>query len=187
MKVTLLSTTPDALTMLLRTKNTRLKFADDPSTWDEEKRKEHRWVYGMHYFPHDMAVRELGNGGRSRADTMQELGFKPTIVPAHNKMDSINATRRLLDQAWIDETRCERGLNALRNYRREWDDRLKMFRDNPLHDWASHGSDALATFSSGYRPPRNRPMLTISAVRDNMPEISVGSILERGTGWMGKL
>ena len=153
----------------------------------EEKRKEHRWVYGMHYFPHDITVRELGNRGLSREDTMRDLGFKPTVVPQHNVMDGVNAVRRLLDQAWIDETRCERGLNALRNYRREWDDRLKMFRSSPLHDWSSHGSDALRSFASGYRSPKKKmPPLTISAIRDNLPEIPVGSMLERGTGWLGK-
>lgn len=41
MKVTLLSYTPDALTLLLKTKNTRLKFESDPAKWSEEKRAEH--------------------------------------------------------------------------------------------------------------------------------------------------
>lgn len=41
MEVTLLSCTHDALNLLLRTKNTRLKFDSDPSTWSDEKRAEH--------------------------------------------------------------------------------------------------------------------------------------------------
>lgn len=41
MKVKLLAVTPDALNLLLRTKNTRLKNDDDPATWSEEKRAEH--------------------------------------------------------------------------------------------------------------------------------------------------
>lgn len=152
----------------------------------DEKRATHKWVYGNHYFPHDIAVRELGNKGKSRADTMQELGYKPTVVPQHNVMDGINATRKLLDQAWIDEARCERGLNALRNYRREWDSRLNMFRDSPLHDWSSHGADALRTFASGYRNPRDKPPLSISMIRDNMKPSTAIGLQERGTGWMGR-
>lgn len=147
----------------------------------DAKKAEHSWVYGLHYFPHDMAVRELSNGGRSRADTMQGLGYKPIIVPQNNVMDGINATRRLLDQAWIDETRCERGLNALRNYRREWDDRLKMFRDSPLHDWASHGADAIRTFASGYRDPKEMAPAPIVKIPSFASTPS-----ERGTGWMGR-
>ncbi len=41
MNVKLLSCTPDALTLLLRTKNTRLKFEEDPGDWSDEKRAEH--------------------------------------------------------------------------------------------------------------------------------------------------
>lgn len=141
-----------------------------------QKREQYGWLYGKHYFPHDMAVRELSNGGRSRADTMQNLGYMPTIVPQSSIMDGVNATRRMLDQAWIDEERCERGLNALRNYRREWDERLKMFRDNPLHDWASHGADAIRTFACGYRDPKEKVKSA------NMP--SLGFERGDGTGWM---
>ena len=114
---------------------------DDYARVLEEKRQKNKWIYGNHYFPHDIAVRELGNKGKSREDTMRELGFQPTIVAQSNVMDGINAVRKMLDQSWIDETACERGLNALRNYRREWDDRLKMFRDSPLHDWACVGGE----------------------------------------------
>ena len=37
-------------------------------------------------------------------------------------MDGVNGVRRLLSRSWIDEERCERGLAALQNYRREWDE-----------------------------------------------------------------
>lgn len=144
----------------------------------QRKQQEHRWIYGNHYFPHDITVRELGNKGLSREDTLKSLGVRPTVVPQHNVNDGINAVRRMLDFTWIDETRCERGLNALRNYRRAWDERLKMFRDAPLHDWSSHGADALRTFAAGYRDPKERKQM--------VPEIPdfVGLPGERGTGWM---
>lgn len=42
MKVTLISHTPDALNLLLRTKNTRLSNADDdPANWSADRRQEH--------------------------------------------------------------------------------------------------------------------------------------------------
>jgi phage terminase large subunit len=148
----------------------------------QQKQQKYGWVYGTHYFPHDVQARELGNKGLSRVDTLRGLGIKPHVVPAHNKNDAINATRRLLDIAWIDEKRCERGLNALRNYRRAWDEQLKMFRDRPLHDWASHGADSLATFACGFRDLRERPPSYIPPLfkqHDDLPN-------ERGTGWMGK-
>ena len=45
-------------------------------------------------------------------------------------------TRRLLARAWIDEKRCQRGLNALAAYRRDWDETAKVFKAKPLHDWS---------------------------------------------------
>ena len=41
MQVTLLSHTQDALNLLLRTKNTRLKHDSDPAHWSDSQRAEH--------------------------------------------------------------------------------------------------------------------------------------------------
>ncbi len=143
----------------------------------QQKQTEHRWIYGRHYFPHDIAVRELGNKGMSRADTLKELGIKVTIVPQHNVNDGINAVRRMLDATWIDQTRCERGLDALRNYRRDWSEKLKMFRDAPVHDWASHGADALRTFAWGFLEPKEKQKAAA-----HVPEFRGRG---DGTDWMG--
>jgi phage terminase large subunit len=107
------------------------------------------YVYGTHHFPHDVAVRELGTG-MSRVDTLHGLGIEPEIVPQHNVQDGINATRRFLDRCWIDEVRCERGLECLRHFRREWDDKNKAWKQKPRHDWSSHGADALRYMATGH-------------------------------------
>lgn len=142
-----------------------------------QKQHDFGWVYGNHYFPHDIEHRELGNSGLSRVDTLRGLGIKAQVVPAHNVNDGINAVRRMLDATWVDETHCERGLNALRNYRRAWDEKLKMFRDAPLHDWASHGADAIRTFASGHRDPKDKAQKKSISILSNMPG--------NGTAWMG--
>ena len=146
----------------------------------EAKAKEHGWIYGIHYFPHDVAHRELGNHGLSRVDTLNSLGIKPKhpAVGCHVN-DQVNAVRRLLDAAWIDEKRCERGLNALRNYRREWVEKLKMFADAPKHDWASHGASALASFATQYREAKERPQMPVAKI----PEFGT-DMHSRGTGWL---
>lgn len=147
----------------------------------DQKQKQHNWIYGLHYFPHDIEHRELGNKGLSRVDTLKGLGIKATVVPQHNVNDGVNAVRRMLDMTWIDEKNCERGLNALRNYRRVWDEKLKMFRDAPLHDWSSHGADALRTFAAGHREAKERIGLP------TFPQPSYAGLpTERGTGWMGR-
>jgi phage terminase large subunit len=119
----------------------------------DDKKTQHAWIYGTHYFPHDIAQRELSSG-MSRIETLRGLGIEPTVVAQHAVMDGINAGRRMLDRTWIDEERCIRGLDALRQYRREWDERLKDWKSNPLHDWTSHAADALRVFASGFDDPR---------------------------------
>src|SRR6476659_5412365 len=111
------------------------------------KRIKHVWEYGDHYFPHDIKVRELSSG-QSRVQSLAAVGIDAIAVPQSNVLDGINVTRRMLGRTWIDSNRCERGIEALRQYRREYDDLLKDWKRNPLHDWTSHGADALRTFAS---------------------------------------
>lgn len=143
-----------------------------------DKQKQHSCIYGFHYFPHDIEHRELGNKGLSRVDTLKGLGITAKVVPQHNVNDGINAVRRMLDSTWIDEKRCERGLNALRNYQRAWIEKLKMFSDAPLHNWASHGADALRTFASGYREAKEKAAATEAP---KLPRLGMG---RPGAGWM---
>ena len=117
-----------------------------------EKQLKHRWKYGQHWFPNDVKAREL-NTAMSRVETLRSLGVEPEVVPAHHKQDSVNAVRRILDRTWIDPNRCERGLDCLKNHRFEWKDKQRIWTAYPLHDWASHGCDALATFATGFEDP----------------------------------
>jgi phage terminase large subunit len=59
-----------------------------------EKRIKRGWKYGQHFFPHDVKHREL-NTAMSRIETLRSLGVEPELVPAHHKLDSINAVRRV--------------------------------------------------------------------------------------------
>lgn len=118
----------------------------------DEKKAKYGWRYlngAEHWFPHDLAHHEL-TSGVSRAETMRSMGIEPTIVPQSNVMDGINAVRRLLSRSIMDEERCAAGISALQAYRRDWDESNKVFRPKPLHNWASHGADALRTFATGF-------------------------------------
>ena len=37
----------------------------------------------------------------------------------------------------VDATKCARGIDALKLYRAEYDDRLRALRPHPVHDWNS--------------------------------------------------
>ena len=96
-------------------------------------------------------MKELGTG-KSRVETLASLGVRPRVLPAMKVEDGINAARNLLPLCWFDAARCARGLEALRQYRREWDERLRAFKARPLHDWTSHAADAFRYLAQGLRP-----------------------------------
>ena len=107
------------------------------------------WTHGTDWVPHDAKVRELGTG-RTRVETMESLGLKPRLVPNAGLMDGINALRQSLPRM-VFHPRCDPGLAALEQYRREWDDEKKAFRASPLHDWASHYADAARYMALAWR------------------------------------
>ncbi len=113
---------------------------------------ERPYMYGDHYLPHDAEIRELMTA-KSRKDTLESLGVRPVrVAPRQNVEEGINAVRNLLPRCVFDEKKCARGIEALRNYQREWDDKLKTFRKTPRHDWASHGADAFRYLAISLSP-----------------------------------
>lgn len=110
--------------------------------------KDRGYVYGEHLYPHDVAVSELGTG-TTRLETLRKLGLPGRILKATRVDDGINAVRMLLPRCWFDRKKCESGLDALRMYQRDWDDKVQDFRSSPRHDWTSHGADAFRYLAVG--------------------------------------
>jgi phage terminase large subunit len=100
------------------------------------------YTYGRHFLPHDADASELGTG-KSIRESLASLGVRDTsIAPKLSVEEGINAARMLIPRCWFDSVRCKDGLEALKQYRKEYDEKLKAFKQRPLHDWASHGADA---------------------------------------------
>lgn len=107
-----------------------------------------RYVYGGHLLPHDVEARELGTG-KSRREVLESLGLKVLTVPQHNVEDGISGCRAIIPRCWFDKTKAARGLECLRMYRADYDDKLQTLRSRPVHDWASHGADAFRYLAMG--------------------------------------
>ncbi len=125
------------------------------------------YIYDYHILPHDADDREWGNNASSRVDVLKSLGIKPLrVMPRASIDDGINAVRILLSKCLFDREKTDRGLNALRQYQRRYDDKLKRFSSAPLHDWCSHAADAFRYLAQGLRDiPRrqlSRPMETLT-------------------------
>lgn len=103
--------------------------------------QEKPYVYGRHYAPHDIMVRELTTA-ETRFNAARKLGIKFNVVQKHDVSDGIEAVRNFIPRCWFDEEKCGPGIEALKSYRKNWDEKLKTFSSTPLHDWASHPADA---------------------------------------------
>ena len=131
--------------------------------WWAKKLKEKPYTYAAHWMPHDAKKRELSSGtiARSVKQVAEDLGIKPIQVVERPKnmeaivTEQIPAVRRALAKSYFDKTRCARGIEALENYRAEYDERKKVIAPRPLHDWASHAADAMRTFVQGWRPKKD--------------------------------
>lgn len=99
------------------------------------------YLYGKHFLPHDAEQHSL-NDGNTRTQKLYDLGFNCEVLPRKFIADRLEDGRCIFARLWIDEQRCEPLLKSLENYRREWDDRLQKYKDNPIHDNWSHFADA---------------------------------------------
>jgi phage terminase large subunit len=127
------------------------------------------YIYGTHHLPHDGRARQLGTG-KSIEELMRIAGMKVMIVPKLSVADGINAARTLFPNCWFDGDKCKDGLQALRHYTYGEKEELGVKTKEPVHNWASHGSDAFRYFAVGVRTPKpqtaaqpQRPRAPLSA------------------------
>lgn len=94
------------------------------------------------YLPHDARAKNLQTG-RSIVEQTLRRGYRPRMVPDHKLRDGIASTRKLLPFVWWNRPLCSGAIEAMKSYRREWDDNLSCYRERPVHDWSSHIADAI--------------------------------------------
>jgi hypothetical protein len=113
--------------------------------------REKPYVYAEHILPHDVAVKELGTG-KSRLEVLDGLGIRNVrVLPNLRIEDGINAARLFIERCWFDADNCRRGVEALKAYRAEYDEKLQVLKLRPLHNWASHPADAFRYLALGMR------------------------------------
>lgn len=99
--------------------------------------------YDTHVLPHDANVREQ-TSGITRATKLRELlGNQVIVLPPVSLKHGIELVRGLFKRFYIDLQDCETLINALKQYRQEYDEERKTYQDHPLHDWTSHFADSI--------------------------------------------
>lgn len=160
------------------------------------------YTYGNDYVPHDAKVRELGTG-RTRIETLISMGRSPKLVPDHSLMDGINAVRVTLKGFHYDykdendpegkivhhpvffDEKCREGLETIKQYRAEYDEKARTFKDRPKHDWTSHAADAFRYLCMAWReikaePPKEEPKYYFKA-QDGIvkSDLTIRELIER--------
>lgn len=134
----------------------------------KDKAAANDWRYGEHYAPHDMNHREFGSGAKSRTQIASE-GFEIdgkiysvnfNVLKIMRVDEGIELARELLPRCYFDEQNTAEGVKCLESYRKEWNVNLGCWKDNPLHDWSSHGADAFRYLSMAVT--KNQPIAHIN-------------------------
>jgi hypothetical protein len=128
------------------------------------------YTYGKHFGPHDLEATDVGTG-KTRMESAKALGLTFTLVPNFSIEDGINAVYVWLDKLLVDKTRCKEWLKSMKNYSHEWDEKRGMYKDEPLHDWASHDADMARYAALSEKYMVNETFRPPAQFQDKMVEI----------------
>lgn len=106
------------------------------------------YVYGKHFLPHDAGKGSLETG-RSLSHSANALGLKHIVLKNLPLAYGIDKTRSLLVNAWIDEKNCKALIKSLEFYHKQYNEKMQCYSDTPVHDFASHGCDAVRYLALG--------------------------------------
>lgn len=98
------------------------------------------------FLPHDARAKNLQTG-KSIVEQFLSEGLQVRMIPAHKVRDGISAARKLFPMVRIDPDTTGDLVEALKGYRRTWDDNKLMFSDIPLHNWCSDFADCFRYFA----------------------------------------
>jgi hypothetical protein len=152
------------------------------------------YLFGSHYLPHDSMATQ--KSGRTFLNELNEIGLRNCkVVPrVSNVWIGIDRLRGLLPRFTFRIPACERGLEAVSNYRAARTTSTGLAVDEPVHDWASHAASALkviaeaesagmlsrAGISGGVT--RRQPVRVVTGYRGNDYGSAQSSILDKFFG-----
>lgn len=101
------------------------------------------YKYGKYFAPHDLKVREFGGGAVTRYEKARQLGLNFIILDQTSVQDGIDNVLANFSKMYIDQEKCRSLIDALENYKKEYDDIKQMYKNKPLHSWAAHFADSI--------------------------------------------
>jgi hypothetical protein len=118
--------------------------------------------YARHYLPHDARAKSLQTGRSIVEQLASYLDIKKlAVVPDIGLQSGIQAVRMMLPRVYFDAEKCHDGIEALRQYQREYDEDKKAYRQSPRHDWTSHPSDAFRMLAVSWQEQSDKSPTTV--------------------------
>ena len=103
------------------------------------------------WLPHDAKAKSLQTG-KSIIEQFLANGIRPQLVPEMSLQDGIEAARVTIPSCYFDEEATYEGMEHLRAYMREWDEKTQTYRNRPKHDQHSHGADSFRYLALAAKP-----------------------------------
>lgn len=100
---------------------------------------------GKIWLPHDARAKTFQSKHTTAEKFLSAFGAGMVdVVPQSKKLDQISAARAVIAKCAFNEELCESGIDGLEAWEFEWNEDTGVFSRDPLHNWASHPSDAFA-------------------------------------------
>lgn len=110
--------------------------------------------YETIWLPHD-AKQKSFQTGKGTIEQFLDRDYPARIAPKLSIQDGVNAVRKVLPSCYFHDERTYDGREALKAYRRDYDEIKRIHTDKPRHDWASHGADAFRVLAMVTQLPRD--------------------------------
>jgi phage terminase large subunit len=98
-------------------------------------------------------------------------------TPPSKKPDQISASRRVIEFCEFNKDACEDGLDGLRAWEFEYNEDNNMLSREPLHNWASHPSDAFCygcQVMTEHHPVNKKPVTPLGLTENKDGSFSLG-------------
>lgn len=150
------------------------------------------YKYDTIWLPHDARAKSLQTGKSTIEQFLEHFrqkDVKINIAPNLKVQHGIDAVRLILPYCYFNRTNCEIGVEALRTYRRKFDEVNKVYHDSPHHTWESDFADsfrylALCANKKRLQPPE--PL--INATKDEYPGYNLADLFaDREKGHLGQI
>lgn len=141
----------------------------------QERREKFGYAYGRHIAPHDAGQIRQGMANKSLQTMFYDLGISMEVQGKDDVQPGIVRVRQILSRCVFDREKCASGIESLRSYHKEWNDKTRSYSDTPKHDWASHDADAFRTGAVAYHD--------VNTSRVKPRERYAGELRRQSSGW----